>query len=184
MMTGWGDESGSRPDKDPGTYIMATAMCDDTDLAEIRAAMSEEILTGESKVHWHGSSDNRRLALCHRVATLPLAGIAVVHNQLDATDRRHRRKCLETMLPLVDDYGCASITLESRGGQDGSDLDLLQKFRAQKLVTTSLRLHHSVGRDEPALWVADIICGAITQSRIGNPEYFDVISSTVEVTVL
>lgn len=184
MLNGWGDESGSRPDIDPGTYIMATALCDDADVAEIRAAMEAEILAGETKVHWHGSSDSRRLDLCHRVAALPLTGIAVVHHQLDAVDRRHRRKCLETMLPLVGDYGCSVLTLESRGGQDSSDMDILQKFRAQKVVTSSMRLDHSIGRYEPALWIADIICGAITQDRIRRPEYFAVIGSAVEVTVL
>lgn len=184
MITGWGDESGSRPDRDPGTYIMATALCEDADLDKIRATMLDVILPGETKVHWHGSDDGRRLDLCEIVAGLPLAGIAVVHHQLDADDRRHRRKCLEAMLPFVADYGCSTITLESRGGQDASDLDILQKFRAQKVVTAPLRLTHSIGRNEAALWVADIICGAITQHRIGDPSYLQVIDSSVDVTYL
>ena len=184
MITGWGDESGSRPDKDPGTYIMATALCEDDDLEQIRSTMLDRILPGETKVHWHGSDDDRRLDLCRTVADLPLTGIAVVHHQLDADDRRHRRKCLETMLPFVADYGCDSITLESRGGQDASDIDILQKFRAQKIVTTPLRLTHSIGRNEAALWVADVICGAITQHRIGNESYLQAINSSIGVTYL
>ncbi|MDV6232365.1 MULTISPECIES: hypothetical protein [Rhodococcus] len=73
------------------------------------------------------------------------------------------------------------VTLESGGNQDRSDLDLLQKFRAQKVVTSGLRLHHSVGRIEPALWVADTVCGAVVQDRVGNSSYLDKISDAVEI---
>ena len=76
---------------------------------------------------------------------------------------------------------CSRITLESRGDQDQSDLDLLQKFRAQKVITSGLRVHHSVGRVEPALWVADIVCGAVVQDRVGDSSYLHKISEAVEI---
>ena len=76
---------------------------------------------------------------------------------------------------------CSRITLESRGDQDQSDLDLLQKFRAQKVITSGLRVHHSVGRVEPALWVADIVCGAVVQDRVGDSSYLHKISEAVKI---
>lgn len=37
MLTAWADESGSRPDMDPGAYLMSAALCDEDDVATLRA---------------------------------------------------------------------------------------------------------------------------------------------------
>lgn len=166
-----GDESGSVPVKDPDTYIMSAAMIDDADLAHIRSRLMDERMDGESKVHWYQSNDSRRLYLTQLLQSFPFLGVTVVHHETGASDRRHRRKCLETLLPLLEHYGCGSVTLESRGGQDQSDLHILQDFRSRRTVRGPLRLQHALGRDEPALWIADTLCGAVTQHRIGNTEY-------------
>ncbi|MCZ4561052.1 hypothetical protein O4160_09390 [Rhodococcus sp. IEGM 1401] len=180
MLTAWGDESGSQPGRDPHTYLMAAALCDESDVPEWRNTLEQVRLVTEPKVHWHGSSPERRHLLVDAIASLPMMGLVVVHTT-EATDRRHRRKCLEFLLPNLAEMQCERVTLESRGNQDRSDLDLLQKFRAQKVVTSGLRLHHSVGRIEPALWVADIVCGAVVQDRVGNSSYLDKISDAVEI---
>ncbi|WP_374710663.1 hypothetical protein [Rhodococcus sp. USK10] len=76
---------------------------------------------------------------------------------------------------------CSHLTLESRSHLDASDVDILQKFRAQKVITSSLRMNHAVGMVEPALWVADIVCGAVVQSRVGNPTYLAKLSGAVDL---
>ncbi|EHI43297.1 hypothetical protein OPAG_06572 [Rhodococcus opacus PD630] len=168
-MTAWGDESGSQPDRDPDTYLIAAALCDEDDVPEIRKTMESLRLTTEKKVHWHGSSADRRHDLVEAVAALPLAGLVVIHTEAAVSDRRHRRKCLEYLLPNLAEMPCSHITLESRSHLDASDVDILQKFRAQKVITSSLRVNHAVGMVEPALWVADIVCGAVVQSGSGIP---------------
>lgn len=183
MLTAWGDESGSQPDRDPHTYLMAAALCDEADVPMWRKTMEEIRLVTETKVHWHGSSPERRHLLVETIASLPMMGLVVVH-AADTSDRRHRRKCLEFLLPNLAEMPCSRITLESRGDQDQSDLDLLQKFRAQKVVTSGLRVDHSVGRIEPALWVADIVCGAVVQDRVGNSSYLQKINEAVEIHYL
>jgi len=125
MLSAWGDESGSVPVKDPDTYIMSAAMIDDADLAHIRSRLMDERMDGESKVHWYQSNDSRRQYLTELLRSFPFLGVTVVRHETGASDRRHRRKCLETLLPLLEHYGCGSVTLESRGGQDQSDLHIL-----------------------------------------------------------
>ena len=180
MLTAWADESGSRPDLDPGTYLLTAALCEDDDVAEIRKTL-EALRIGEPKLHWHGSSDERRADLVNVVSELPVTGFVVIHVDKDADDRRHRRKCMEFLLPHLAHMPCSTITFESRGRLDRSDLATMQMLRARHVVESTLRIEHAVGRNEPALWAADIVCGAVVQARIGNPAYLDVLRSTVEI---
>lgn len=181
MLTAWGDESGSQPDRDPDTYLIAAALCEEEDLPQWRKTMVDLQLPGEKKVHWHGSSDERRHTLVDAVAALPMAGLVVIHTEADATDRRHRRKCLEFLLPNLAEMPCSHITLESRSHLDRSDVDLLHKFRAQKVITSGLRVNHAIGRVEPALWVADVVCGAVVQARVGNSDYLDKLGGAIDL---
>lgn len=180
MLTAWADESGSRPDLDPGAYLLAAALCDDDDVAGMRKTL-EGLRIGEPKLHWHGSSDERRGELVEVVAGLPVTGFVVVHIDADADDRRHRRKCMEFLLPHLAHMPCSTITFESRGQLDGSDLATMQMLRSRRVIESTVRIEHAVGRNEPALWAADIVCGAVVQARIGNRDYLDVLGSAVEI---
>lgn len=180
MLTAWGDESGSRPDLDPGAYLLGAAMIEENDVPAVRAAM-ELLQLEETKVHWHGSSETRRIELVSAVFELPVASIVVVHCDTDATDRRHRRKCLEHLLPHLAEIPCSTITFESRSSLDASDLATMQLLRSRRAISNTLKIEHAVGRLEPALWVADIVCGAVVQSRIGHPRYLDLLGASVEL---
>jgi hypothetical protein len=184
MLTAWADESGSRPDLDPGTYLLAAALCEEDDLAELRKAMENQRI-GEAKLHWHGSSDDRRADLIAAVAELPVAGFVVVHVDGDADDRRHRRKCMEYLLPHLAHMPCSTITFESRGRQlDESDLATMQLLRSRRAVESTLRVDHAVGLIEPALWAADIVCGAVVQDRIGNGHYLQMLGGAVDIRTI
>lgn len=180
MLTAWADESGSRPDRDPGAYLLGAVLCDEDDVAEMRKTM-EGLRIGELKLHWHGSSSERRADLVRAVAQLPVTGFVVIHVDKDADDRRHRRKCMEFLLPHLTQMPCSTITFESRGQLDASDLATLQMLRSRRVVESTLRIAHAVGRVEPALWAADIVCGAAVQARTGNRSYLDVLGAAVEL---
>lgn len=130
MLTAWADESGSRPDLDPGAYLLAAVLCEDDDIAGIRKTM-DGLRIGEPKLHWHGSSHERRGHLVEAVAQLPVTGFVVVHTDAYAEDRRHRRKCMEFLLPHLADMPCSTITFESRGQLDASDLATLQMQKVE-----------------------------------------------------
>lgn len=180
MLTAWADESGSRPDLDPGAYLIAATLCEEEAVPEIRVVM-EDLRIGELKLHWHGSSDERRGLLVEAVSSLPVTGFVVVHVDKDADDRRHRRKCMEYLLPHLAYMPCSMITFESRGQLDASDLATMQLLRSRRVIESTLRIDHAVGLTEPALWAADIVCGAVVQARIGNPKYLDTLGAAVEI---
>ncbi|ATL70933.1 hypothetical protein [Nocardia terpenica] len=181
MLTAWGDESGSQTDRDPHTYLVAAALVDDDDVSVVRKSMDGLRLDGEKKVHWHGSSDERRRLLVETVSQLPAVSIVVVHHAENTKDRRHRRKCLEYLLPQLAEMPCSHITFESRGQLDQSDQDIFDKFRARKVVGPGLRINHSIGRAEPVLWLPDIVCGAVVQHRVGNPSYLARLGGLVDI---
>ncbi len=76
------------------------------------------------------------------------------------------------------------MTFESRANLDASDIATLQLLRSRRAIESNLRISHVVGRDEPALWVADAVCGAIVQSRIGQPKHLTRLGGSVEVHVI
>lgn len=180
MLNAWADESGSRPELDPGAYLLGAVLCDDADIDLMRTAMAD-LRIGEPKLHWHGSSDQRRAEFVKTVSLLPVTGFVVVHVDKAASDRRHRRKCMEFLLPHLAHMPCSTITFESRGQLDASDLVTLQMLRSRRVIQSTLRIEHAVGRIEPALWAADILCGAVVQARIGNTVYLDALSAVVEL---
>jgi hypothetical protein len=164
VLTAWADESGSRPDLDPGAYLLAAVLCMtcDDDVAEMRRPM-DELRIGEPKIHWHGSSHDRRRELIRAVSDLPVTGFVVVHVDSAADDRRHRRKCMEFLLPHLAAMPCSTVTFESRGQLDARDLALMQMLRSRRVIESTVGIEHAVGRVEPALWAADIVCGAVVE---------------------
>ncbi len=141
-------------------------LCEEDAVADLRKTM-EDLRIGAPKVHWHGSSDDRRADLVAAVAQLPVTGFVVVHLDARSTDRRHRRKCMEYLLPHLADMPCSTITFESRGQLDASDMSTLQMLRSRKVVASTVRIEHAIGRVEPALWAADIVCGAVVHTGLG-----------------
>jgi hypothetical protein len=105
----------------------------------------------------------------------------VVHVDSAADDRRHRRKCMEFLLPHLAAMPCSTITFESRGQLDASDLAPMQMLRSRRVIESTVGIQHAVGRVEPALWAADIVCGAVVEARIGNRDHLDVLGGAVEL---
>lgn len=77
-----------------GAYLLTAMLCEEDDISELRKTM-EDLRIGEPKGYWHGSSEARRAELVASVAALPVTGFVVVHVEQDASDRGHRRKCME-----------------------------------------------------------------------------------------
>jgi hypothetical protein len=165
------DESGSQEHRDPGTYILAAAICDEQRLEDVRDTMLRMRLRKAGKLHWHEEGSGRRLELAATVAGLALEQLVVVRS-MDTSDppERRRRKTFERLLHELAGRDVSQVVAESRGpADDRRDRDHLDSLRAGRVLTSALRLDHRSGPLEPALWVADVVCGAIVQDRIGNP---------------
>lgn len=186
MFSGWGDESGSVSDIDPDVYLMGAVLARPEDVPALRGAMLELKRPSEKKIHWRGDTGSRHDAVVGVMAELPIEGVIVVRRgPAGEKDERRRRKCFERFAPELQDMGCTSIVLESRGRKaDDRDRAMLDALRAQKRVAGSLRLAHAPGPAEPVLWIADAVCGAFVRHRLGEGRWWGVIERRMTVHVI
>lgn len=185
MFTAWVDESGSNAALDPGVYMLAAAIAEPGALNDLRGAMQALKLPSQAKVHWHGDSPARHLIVTRTLAALPIESIVVVRVAASDGAERSRRKCLRELLCELHALGCTEVTLESRGpADDRRDMQILDVLRRSRHPAGGIRLYHEVGPKEPMLWIPDAVCGAVTQKRVGEGRYFDLLSNKLTLQVL
>lgn len=180
------DESQSHPELDPDTYVLAATVGDPSVLELARRVLLGLRLKGQRKLHWRDESDPRRRLITDAIAAIPLEHVIIVRDgRTGERPERRRRHCIERMLYELDNLNVATATFESRGrADDGRDRAMLDAMRARKVVTSELRIEHQLGHQEALLWVADAVCGAVTQQRVGNDRYLKTISGQVQVQVI
>ncbi|MFS0701145.1 hypothetical protein AB6N24_14340 [Cellulomonas sp. 179-A 4D5 NHS] len=183
MFSAWGDESGSVASRDPDIYLMGAVLAAPEAVADLRAAMIELQRPGEKKIHWRADSEDRHDKVIGVIGELPIEGVIVVrHGMPDEKDERRRRKCFETFAPELVAAGCTDLVLESRGSAaDQRDRKMLDALRSQQRLDGVLRLDHAAGPVDPALWIADAVCGALVASRVGNPRWWRVLERRMTV---
>ena len=181
MLTAWGDESGSQPDRDPDTYLIAAALCDEDDART-------------SAKQWKRSACPRRKRSIGTAAA-PTAGTT---SSRPSQPSRWQGSSSFTPKPPSPTGAtaenawsicsptwprCRAATSHSNPAATWTPAmsTSCRKFRAPKVITSSLRVNHAVGMVEPALWVADIVCGAVVQSRVGNPSYLAKLAGAVDL---
>lgn len=180
------DESQSHRDLDPDTYVLAASVCAPVMLQPARHALSNLRLKGQRKLHWRDESEPRRQLITDMIAEMPLEHVIVVRDgRAGERPERRRRHCMERMLYELDQLAVATATFESRGRPDDRrDRAMLDALRARKMITSELRIAHQRGHEEALLWVADAVCGALTQQRVGNSSYLKTIADQVRVQVI
>src|SRR5882757_207147 len=74
------DESLSNEIRDPNTYILAAAICDEPALEDARATVASLRLKHQVKVHWHDEDDKRRVLIAETIAFSPVRHVVVVRS--------------------------------------------------------------------------------------------------------
>ncbi len=108
----------------------------------------------------------------------------VVYSHLDSRRRkteRFRRKALESLYHELIGMEVFDLTMESRTpSQDASDRAHIVGLRNQGL-DGRLHIDHLRGGDEPLLWVADAVLGAINAEHLGNDSFITALRTTLVV---
>jgi hypothetical protein len=168
------DESEPDPRFGAGVYVLAAALIEQDDQETARAAVASLRLRGQRKLHWHDEDDQRRKLLTETIAELPALHLIVVKVDQHAKPERRRRLCLARLLPELAAAGVPEVYLEAREAkQNGHDRAMLDALRAQRLVTSDLRMYHQPGPTNPLLWVPDVVAGAVGAHRRGHTAYLD-----------
>jgi hypothetical protein len=143
-------------------YIFGAVIFSDDDAIDVaRRGLRLILLDGESKVHWYSAVDEYRQEIMAVVAGIDAMFLAVWHEMLEGdTEERSRRIALSHLVYELQLLGVDRAVLESRQPkQDKRDLDI---FRTGIVAHGAhrVRADHVSGRDDPALWAADALCGA------------------------
>lgn len=170
MFTAWGDESSSDRRVDPDTYILGAVIADATTAENAREKMANLLLPGQRKVHWYDESRRRRDQIIDSLIDCSLDGVVVARAGADdERDERRRRKCFEHFAMQLVDRNVTHLELESRGRvADRRDMEMVRALGASHVIPTSFRVTHTPGPQEPLLWAADAVCGALVAARTGN----------------
>lgn len=185
MFSAWGDESGSDAVRDPGVYVLAASLLDPLDVGDVRDAMSA-LRRSQPKLHWSDESSTRRDQIIDAIADLPVEGLVVVRaGPRSDTSQHQRNKTLLALVAALYDLGCSTLTLESRGAADDRrDRDVLTRSRPGDPRLAGVRIEHVAGPKDPALWVADALCGVVTQARVGNRRYLNRLERRLRVHLI
>ena len=113
------DESLSDATRDPHTYLLGAAVCEESAVAATGASVARLQLKGQVKVHWHDEDAKRRMLITETIAAAPVRHLVVVREG-GSTERpeRQRRKCLEHLLYELQALHVETVTFESRGPAD------------------------------------------------------------------
>lgn len=181
------DES-KKPVRDPKTgkvsgrgehYVVAGAIVLHGDLDTTRSDLHE--LAGDLGValHYNALSRKRRIIAVERVADMDVwdgylfetaQPLTTRHN----TERRLRSKTMSAAFTTLGAGGSVTeLVLETRSkpSQGFTELDardhrLLQSLRSKDEVPATLTIRHET-KDEPLLWLADVLAGARTDHLCG-----------------
>ncbi|MFC7326597.1 DUF3800 domain-containing protein [Marinactinospora rubrisoli] len=176
----YADESFHEADSG-GFYVLAAAVFDgDPDNAR------ETIRTIHGshrtyKSHWTKMDAHRRKLVAAEVADL--CGVYLVAMGAPCPrgrQERARAKCLHALVPELHGYGVEVLCCEARTpALDQRDVRTVIDARFALVKGSRFEVRHVLGHQEPLLWVADVVAGAVRARLHGAEEYYEIIKASV-----
>ncbi|MFC4081514.1 hypothetical protein [Amycolatopsis samaneae] len=154
-----------------GFYVLAAAVFSEVVHGEIRDAMCG--IKGRrrvGKLHWNEMDSAQREVAAKTLAEQP--GFHVVAIGSPVPTRRQERArawCLRRLVVELHGFGVDSLVLEARTSVlNARDVDTVKGARFALPRGTRFWVSHLPGRDEPLLWAADIVAGAMRADKEGR----------------
>lgn len=179
----WGDESMRLTKVQSPMYLLGAALADEVTAVQAREAMLGIHKKGP-KLHWRDLDPRAKTLSVEAVASLSLDHIVVIASPLDPRrQERARAKCIERLCWEVEELGGTSVTFEARTQSlNQRDRQLIPKLRGKGALPVGLRVDWLRGSEDPMLWIADQVLGAIGDAEAGEPRYFKTILDDVKIS--
>lgn len=163
-------------------YLIGAAILESSECDAVREELRPLLLPGQIKLHWTDEGVRRRTAIIDAIASLGPMNVIVSHvSERQYKTERFRRKCLELLYYEFASMPVHDVLLESRSPkQDKDDRAHIVALQGQGLEKR-IRIAHQRGGDEPLLWIADAVLGAMNSARLGEPAHFDALQGTILV---
>lgn len=160
MSIAYADESVRMVGRPP--FYMLGACIFEGDPGESLANLCELLPAGSRKLHWRDMAWRLQRDSLEVISSIESVDLVAVASPLVGTKQeRARRKCLGALLPRLEELEVEVLVLESRGElSDVKDLAYVKHAKGSHLVNR-IEVVHADGADEPRLWVADLLLGAM-----------------------
>lgn len=158
-----------------GAALIPAGLCE-----EVREQVRKLALPGQIKLHWTDEGESRRRAIVKRLAELAPMTVVITHlSERMKKNERCRRKCLEALYHDMVEMESFDLTLEHRSdAQNSKDRAHIVSLQGQGL-DKRVRIDHRRGGDEPLLWIADVLLGAVNAAEIGEPGHLEALQDTI-----
>jgi hypothetical protein len=180
------DESMRLSAENSGTYLLAAVVADLARCDEIRQVLRSMLYRRQERLHWRDEDGPRRTKIAEVVGGLDVAATVVVGTPLaKRKQERARRKCLEALLPRLEQVGVSRVVMEQRTPSlVEADRRMLTALRGKRLVGKGLRVDTARPKEEPMLWLPDAVAGAFGAARdVGQPQWLALIGQIEQLEV-
>jgi hypothetical protein len=157
-----------------GFYVVAAAVFEPGGHEVAREVMQELYGRGRrgGKLHWNQMEQAEQRAVVKTVAGLDALHVVAVGGPVPPRrQERARAMCLHRLVVELHGYDVEHLLMEGRTERlNTQDVRTVQGARFTLAKGTRFVIEHMPGPQEPLLWAADVVAGAVRQHREGDPE--------------
>jgi hypothetical protein len=166
-----------------GWYVLAAVVVPGARADDVRTALRAGPPGGRRRYHWHDEDARSREAMAARIGALRLDAVVVVTTPVTPRrSERARRHCLLRLLWELEQRGVGDVLLESRRERDVTDREVIGHGHRSGHVSAALRHEFGRPKDEPLLWLADVVAGAVARAVAeDDPTYLDLLDERIVV---
>ncbi len=154
-----------------GVYAVGAVVLSPRQRKELRKIARDLRLPGQQRLHHHDERAERRQAVIEKIGGLDLKAVVAVATPVSNRKQdRARERCLLSLTQALTDTGVGELIIESRSERNDRH-DRATITGAQRSGSIPQNVSYGFRRpgDEPLLWLADFVVGAITADyRLGG----------------
>lgn len=154
-------------------YVLAGVALEGKRKAIVRRAVRKIPVSGRRQFHWKGEEERERFAMIDVLVNEAASLFAYV--QRPAPHRFHERGRAEMLGQLLGDLcrsGAVDLVIESRQSyRDQLDRQTIIQAQAAGTASNDLSYGHVIPAQEPLLWLADALAGAVMASTRKANQY-------------
>ena len=165
-------------------YVAAAGAVLQADLDRARDELRRLLLPRQPYLHWNSEKAARRVAVLDRLTGLEVMAFACSYYPV-GTRRQEpaRATCLTALVGDLKAEGISELVIETRGEvPDRRDRRTLLHAREVGIASGDLSYRHVGKLEEPLLWAADAIAGAVALHLTGeDSRYFKQLQTSLLV---
>jgi hypothetical protein len=165
-----------------GRYILAAVIADPLGCDAMRDQLVAMRLGRRPRLHWYQEGSKKRDEVMRAIAGFDIDAVVVVGSPVDPKKQeRARRLCMKRLLHRLDELEVSQVAIESRTESlDRRDLALIEMLRGSIGLSGRLRVATVDPINEPMLWTADVIAGAVNASLVLTDEWLAMVEDVVQ----